>query len=263
MTCEEVRLSLGAHALGALEPDEAVEIDNHLAECDACLEEFTGLAMLPPMLAKVSEKDIALVAEPPRQVLERLLTTTARKKQRGRLLLGLAASVAVLAVGGTVWGAIATNNSGGTTAAGQPAPALATSAPDAQGYGAAESNEDAAKASERVAKEAASPEVGVMMAPMRFEDSTGDVRAEATAVEEDGGTKLTVTVNGVRPSTTCQLIVIDRAGHEDVTAAWVLDPEYPAKAATFDRVTSTPLGQIATLKLVDADRKVLAELKPA
>ncbi|NUT40604.1 MAG: zf-HC2 domain-containing protein [Thermoactinospora sp.] len=262
MTCEEVRLSLGAHALGALEPDEAVEVDNHLAECDACLEEFTGLAMLPPMLAKVSEKDIALVAEPPRQVLERLLTTTARKKQRGRLLLGLAASVAVLAVGGTVWGSLATGGGGTTAAREQAAPAAATAAPSTLGYGAAESNEDSASASKRSAKDAASPEVGVMMAPMRFEGSSGDVRAEATAVEEDGGTKLTVTVSGVPRSTSCQLIVVDHEGHEDFTAVWVLDPEYPDKAS-FDRVTSTPLGQIASLKLVDADRKVLAELKPA
>ena len=34
--CTEVRLSLGAHALGALDPEESAEIETHLADCPAC-----------------------------------------------------------------------------------------------------------------------------------------------------------------------------------------------------------------------------------
>ncbi|MFC7104187.1 anti-sigma factor family protein [Nonomuraea rubra] len=43
MTCEEVRISLGAHALGALDPEEAAEIDHHLATCEACGAELLEL----------------------------------------------------------------------------------------------------------------------------------------------------------------------------------------------------------------------------
>lgn len=261
MTCEEVRLSLGAHALGALEPDEAVEIDNHLAGCDACLEEFTGLATMPPMLAKVSERDIALVAEPPRQVLDRLLATTARKKRRGRWLLSLAASVAILAVGGTVWSTVRTDGGSGsdalTSAAGAPA---APSSSQSEPYALAERAQEDSSA--MASTQAKSPEARVMAGPAEFSDESGRVRARATVTEEDGGTKVTVTVRGLQRDDSCQLVVVGFDGNEDYTAVWTWDREYSGKTATFERVSSTPVGQVARLKLVDVDRKVLAELDP-
>ncbi|MDA0638840.1 zf-HC2 domain-containing protein, partial [Nonomuraea sp. MCN248] len=72
MTCEEVRQALGAHALGALDPHEAEEVDLHLATCEECGDELAELAGVAGFLGKVSERDVVLVASPPKRVLERL-----------------------------------------------------------------------------------------------------------------------------------------------------------------------------------------------
>lgn len=75
MSCEEVRLSLGAHALGALDPDEATEVDTHLATCEVCGAELVELAGVTAFLAKVSERDVELVASPLARCLTGCSTT--------------------------------------------------------------------------------------------------------------------------------------------------------------------------------------------
>ncbi|WP_346103365.1 anti-sigma factor family protein [Nonomuraea maheshkhaliensis] len=121
MTCEEVRIALGAHALGALDPEEALEIDHHLATCEACGAELVELEGVSAFLGKVSERDVELVASPPRQVLDRLLNDRARRNRRGRILMSVAASAAVLVVGGTVWLNVQVRPSSDSAAAGAPA----------------------------------------------------------------------------------------------------------------------------------------------
>ncbi|PZG11991.1 anti-sigma factor family protein [Nonomuraea aridisoli] len=155
MTCEEVRIALGAHALGALDPEEAEEVDLHLATCEACGAELLDLEGVAGFLGKVSERDVELVARPPRRVLERLLSDRARRTRRGRVLLAVAASAAVLVVGGTVWTAVHGSQGGGSTAA---APAMADSArpeaaTEAQRY---QAGDDAARSAESANKAAPS-----------------------------------------------------------------------------------------------------------
>ncbi|MEV4474596.1 zf-HC2 domain-containing protein [Nonomuraea sp. NPDC049504] len=123
MTCEEVRIALGAHALGALDPEEALEINHHLATCEACGAELEELAGLTSFLGKVSERDVEVVTSPPRQVLDRLLNDRARRSRRGRILTAVAACAAVLVVGGTVWTSIQVTSSHEATTAQAPAAA--------------------------------------------------------------------------------------------------------------------------------------------
>ncbi|MEV4802911.1 zf-HC2 domain-containing protein [Nonomuraea sp. NPDC049421] len=123
MTCEEVRIALGAHALGALDPEEALEVDHHLATCEACGAELEELAGLTSFLGKVSERDVEVVTSPPRQVLDRLLNDRARRSRRGRILTAVAACAAVLVVGGTVWTSIQVTSSHEATTAEAPAAA--------------------------------------------------------------------------------------------------------------------------------------------
>lgn len=131
MTCEEVRIALGAHALGALDPEEALEIDHHLATCEACGAELVELEGVSAFLGKVSERDVELVASPPRQVLDRLLNDRARRNRRGRILMSVAASAAVLVVGGTVWtAAVQVRPAAESAAAGAPADARSSRAVD-------------------------------------------------------------------------------------------------------------------------------------
>ena len=103
MTCEEVRLALGAHALGRWEPTRRWRSTPDLATCEVCGAELLDLEGVASFLGKVSERDVELVVQPARQVLDRLLNAVASAARRGRALLAVAASVAVMAVGVTVW----------------------------------------------------------------------------------------------------------------------------------------------------------------
>ncbi|MEU8377776.1 zf-HC2 domain-containing protein [Streptosporangium sp. NPDC048865] len=104
MTCVEVRMSLGVYVLGALEPDERVLVEAHLAECAGCRAELAELAGVTTFLGRVSEDDVAQVASPPTAVLDRLLSAKVRRRRTNRLMLSLAASVLVVGLGGgTLW----------------------------------------------------------------------------------------------------------------------------------------------------------------
>ncbi|WP_344746941.1 anti-sigma factor family protein [Streptosporangium vulgare] len=104
MTCDEVRMSLGVYVLGALEPDERVLVEAHLAECAECRAELEELAGVTTFLGRVSEGDVAQVASPPTAVLDRLLSAKVRRHRTNRLMLSLAASVLVVGLGGgTLW----------------------------------------------------------------------------------------------------------------------------------------------------------------
>ncbi|MFI9576123.1 anti-sigma factor family protein [Microbispora rosea] len=135
MTCEEVRISLGSYVLGALDAEETAEVEAHLDTCAACRAELAELSGLPPLLARVSAEDIERAAAPPRAVLDgvfagaaasepapapetvAVVAASARRGRRSRVLLALAASVVVAAVGGTAWVSAAQRGAESTAAA--------------------------------------------------------------------------------------------------------------------------------------------------
>ncbi|MEA2441432.1 MAG: hypothetical protein QOH76_2856 [Thermoleophilaceae bacterium] len=49
-TCDDLRPLLGGYVLGALEPDEAAAVREHLPDCPACAAEHASLAGLPALL---------------------------------------------------------------------------------------------------------------------------------------------------------------------------------------------------------------------
>ncbi|WP_084964103.1 anti-sigma factor family protein [Thermoactinospora rubra] len=246
MTCEEVRLSLGAHALGALEPDEAAEVDAHLAACESCLEEFTSLSTLPAFLAKVSEQDVELVARPPRQVLDRLLATRARRNRVGRALMGVAAAAAAVVVAATVWNAERGAEQAATT--GAQAPASAESAPSVYSL---QQEQPADRAHDRAQTKVAPDE-------SRWVGEGEQVTAVVSAMPSGRGARLTVTVTGLPPESTCRLVVIGDDGSRHPTASWTIEPEY--RESSFETQTTVALGRIAAFRLEDARGKLLANI---
>jgi anti-sigma factor RsiW len=78
-TCRDLRPLLGAYVLGALEPDEAAVVREHVASCTACAAEHTRLAPLPGLLT-LAEGAQRATAEPPSPAMEeRLLDAVARE----------------------------------------------------------------------------------------------------------------------------------------------------------------------------------------
>ena len=110
-SCREIRHALGVYVLGAIEPAERAQVDEHLATCPDCREELAKLAGLPAMLRKVpvaeAERLAASGAElhagelPSEEMLKSLVARTAnvRRIRRWRQVAA-AAAVIVVALGG-------------------------------------------------------------------------------------------------------------------------------------------------------------------
>jgi predicted anti-sigma-YlaC factor YlaD len=131
-SCREIRHSLGVYVLGAIEPGDRAQVDEHLATCADCREELASLAGLPALLRRVptAEAERLAVADPagsatdetpPDHLLPSLLarTTQARRVRRWRELAA-AAAVVVLALGAGAAGA-SLLGSGSSPAAQRPA----------------------------------------------------------------------------------------------------------------------------------------------
>jgi hypothetical protein len=211
-------------------------------------------------LDKVSERDVELVASPPRQVLDRLLNARAKRTRRGRLLLLAAASVAVLALGGTVWTAI--QNSRQETQAAAPAMAPATEP--------LQRNQESRPFTD------AQPDLPPSSSASARPDRTAIAGSEFTGVNSalgyhatimawpiDGGTELGVQINGVPAGTSCRLVVIGQNGRRDATDSWVIgDSEYRERAA-FKTTTTLSMKDILRFDVVDGVGTVLIRIDAA
>ena len=112
-SCREIRQALGVYVLGAIDPAERAQVDEHLASCPDCREELASLAGLPAMLRKVPMVEAERLASPDaepdappvpsEEMLESLVarTNNVRRIHRWRGLAA-AAAVVVLALGGGV-----------------------------------------------------------------------------------------------------------------------------------------------------------------
>jgi predicted anti-sigma-YlaC factor YlaD len=112
-SCREIRQALGVYVLGAIDPAERAQVDEHLATCPDCREELASLAGLPAMLRKVplveAERLAAPDAEPgmtevpSEEMLESLVARTANVRRMNRWRrVAAAAAVVILALGGGV-----------------------------------------------------------------------------------------------------------------------------------------------------------------
>jgi hypothetical protein len=266
MTCEEVRLALGAHALGALDPEEAEEIDTHLATCEACGAELLDLEGVAGFLGKVSEADVALVASPPRRVLDRLLQDRARRHRRGRLLVAVAASAAVLVVGGTVWTVAQQQGSGQTAAS---APVADSPQEEVAPYVASEDGRSEASDASESSVEArrASPTPSMSRAPSLLKTVEGEEfagadeatghRATVSASPAGDGTDLLIRITGIPVGMTCRLLVVGADGERERTQSWTISRKTYEDKAVFPRETRIPMESIVRFEVVDATGRTL------
>lgn len=280
MTCEEVRTALGAHALGALDPQEAEEVDLHLATCEECGGELEELAGVAGFLGKVSERDIELVASPPRRVLERLLSERARRRRRGRVLMAVAAAAAVAVAGGVIWspqgGVETTAAQESTSLSAQDAPEdalrpLAESADATPERGTTESAAPSAHSTaesdvpqprmaedDGTAQREAAPTPTPVAQGRAFDgaDKSTGYRATVTAVPGDRRTALTVQVEGVPAGTESRLVIISRDGSRETSGPWTVTYE---ENTVFHHETTTPTSAITAFEIT-TDGKVLVRV---
>jgi len=101
----QIREQLGTYVLGALDPDERLEVEQHLDGCTACRDELAGLSSLPSLLDRLTvEEAVAGPQGPPAGLLDDVVVRIDRHRHADRRLLrawqgaaaGLAAAVALV-----------------------------------------------------------------------------------------------------------------------------------------------------------------------
>ncbi|PZG38834.1 hypothetical protein C1I98_24150 [Spongiactinospora gelatinilytica] len=256
MRCEEVRLSLGAHALGALEADEAVVVEAHLAECAECRAEYDELAGVTAFLGRVSAGDVAQAVRPPRAVLDRMLDAGVRRRRRSRVLLAAAAAAVVVAGGGVVVSAL-TN-----TATTQPA---VVSAPDT---GAEKAPREAPNdtGQDAVVPKAApddSAALAQQVPALTMRGQDGKISGQVRVFAEENGSRVEVSLDGVPPGARCDLIAVGADDTKKVAGgAIAAEARYTSEADySFTGNTSFTPGEIERFEVVDAAGRLLLTLE--
>jgi hypothetical protein len=184
--CAEIRLSLGAYVLGALDPADRGRVDAHLATCAECRDELASFAGLPGLLGRVSRAEVETEpSDPGPHLLDRLLSAAAAERchdRRRRWLTSVAAAViALAAVGVTI--------------------------------GVTQDRHQAVSAS-------VTPGVSETFTAT---DPVTHVQASVTEWKKGWGASLEVTVTGVTAELAgarCQLIAVGPGGATDVAASW-------------------------------------------
>ena len=111
--CREMRQLLGVYVVGAIDPAERAQVDEHLSQCAFCRDELAGLAGLPAMLSRVPAADVERLslapaglpemAEPSADLLNSLLRRVAvkRRTRMWRGAVAVAAAAVIAAAGAT------------------------------------------------------------------------------------------------------------------------------------------------------------------
>jgi Putative zinc-finger len=241
-SCREIRHSLGVYVLGAIDPAERAQVDEHLATCADCREELASLAGLPALLRRVPTAEAERLAvagqadpagpaaaeEPSAdEMLPSLLARTAhaRRVRRWRELAA-AAAVVVLALGAGAAGASALAS--GSSSAGSPSQAQGPAGQAWQTVSAVDAKTGAT--------------LTVKYASMPW------------------GTTMAARVLGIPPGTTCQFVVTDTHGHHFVVGGWRVN--YRGRSVWYPASTSLPDASLGTFQ-VTVGGKVMASVNAA
>lgn len=223
---EHDRSQLGAYALGALEPDEVREVDEHLAGCAECREELAELEEMKEFLGEVPPE--AFLDGPPpdgdlllqRTLREvRALETAAapaaraaravKPSKRNRWMLVAAALVVIAgALGGGVL--IGRQSVDQVVADTTPVPG---------------------------SKQATATDAG-----------TGTTMA--TTVEPRGGWSwIAVNVSGLKVGAECQMLVTDKDGESYVAGSWVVGEKGAREGSKFAGGVMIPLDKVKSVEI--------------
>jgi len=206
MNCAQVRESLGAYVLGALDPAEAEQVRAHLASCPACAEDHAQLSPLPALLDLVP---VDQVASPPLlgprdddRLWQGLVRRAEQIRSERRRRSFFAAAGAVAAAGLLAFVGGVALRSGPDTPQASPTPTPTV-----------------------VATEAAKT--------VRARDPRTGVHASVSFVAVGWGTRLTVELGGVAPGEKCSLVAVGSGSNRQIAASWQVPATgYPGDQGT-------------------------------
>ncbi|MFC6163003.1 anti-sigma factor family protein [Kribbella jiaozuonensis] len=217
---EHDRTQLGAYALGALEPGEVAEVDEHLATCAECRAELAELEEMKDFLGEVPPE--AFLEGPPEGgdlLLQRTLrevretspepvVVEAPAKRRSSRWLMVAAAFVLVA--GALGGGVALGRSTAPPQAAEPA----------AGY-----------------KEVTATDT-----------ATGATMA-TTVEPRTGWSWVQVQVKGLTAGDQCQLLVTDKTGKTWTAGSWVVSEKAAKNGSTFGGGVLVPLDQVQSVEI--------------
>ncbi|WUJ71237.1 zf-HC2 domain-containing protein [Kribbella soli] len=219
---EHDRTQLGAYALGALEPGEIAEVDEHLATCAECRAELAELEEMKDFLGEVPPE--AFLEGPPEGgdlLLQRTLREVREvressaeppmpvsvKRSRSRWLM---VAAALVVVGGALGGGVALGRSTAPPQATEPA----------AGY-----------------KEVTTT------------DTTTGAKMATTVEPRTGWSWVQVQVTGLKAGDQCQLLVTDSAGKTWTAGSWVVSEKAAKNGSTFGGGVLVPLDKVHSVEI--------------
>jgi anti-sigma-K factor RskA len=223
--CRDIRQLLGVYVVGAIDPAERAQVDEHLPTCSACRDELAGLAGLPAMLSRVPAAEVAQMAgsvsrlpenhEPSPELLDSLLRKVAGRR-RTRLWRGSAAVAAAAAI-----------------AAGGTAAAISLTASSAPAWSAASALNPA-----------------------------NNVSAVVDFTTGSAGTDMRVRVSGIQPGTMCKFWILTKNGTRAAAGSWTVEPASYQTSPWYNSSASVSPSSVRGFQITSAG-KVLVTIPAA
>jgi predicted anti-sigma-YlaC factor YlaD len=208
---EHDRTQLGAYALGALEPEEVRQVDEHLATCPECRAELAELEETKQFLGEVPPE--AFLDGPPEDgdlLLQRTLrqvraTTPVRKKRSP----WLAIAAAVVVVAGALGGGVLIGR--------------------------------------QTVQQADEPAAGYKRATAT--DTTTGTKMATTAEPRAGWSWIQVQITGLKAGAECVMLVTDKTGKTWVAGSWVVSEKAARDGSRFGGGVLVPLDQVKSVEI--------------
>jgi hypothetical protein len=207
MTMNEQHVDIDAYVAGELTPDQAAQVEQHIAGCEECRQETDTLREMQEFLGEVPPEallegypeDADLVLQ---RTLRRMRSESSADRRRSRFLTAAAAVVvaAALVTGGVFVGQ--------STSGGQQPIAGGTQTPTA------------------------TQPAGVRFASST--DATTGARITVRVTPAAGWVRLNAAVSGIPAGEKCRLIVVSKDGTHESAGSWVVPNKEIAEGTTLD-----------------------------
>jgi hypothetical protein len=238
-SCRDAELSLGALVLGALDPAERLRVEAHVASCARCRDVLADLAPLPGLLNRLDPAQAeAGLPRPPDRLLDAALASATATGRVARDPARPDRPAAGSSRGRRWWVAAAVAAAAATMAT---AGVLATRAQD----------DTPPQASPRPTST-----VGTTVL-WDGASSDGTIHASVVLTPQESGSRLSMTLSGVRSGQRCDLVIESTDGRREVTASWQATYE---GAATVTGSTSARPQQISSMAVTTPQGDTLLRL---
>ncbi len=217
---------LGAYVLGALEPDEIREVDEHLAGCPECRQELAELEEMKEFLGEVPPE--AFLDGPPADG-DLLLQRTLREV---RATAAAEAPAAPAAVGG-----------GGR----KPGRWLAMAAAVVLIAGALVGGVLIGRQSVDTTPVAETPPAGSRQ--VTATDAQTGAKMATTVEPRVGWSWINVNITGLQAGAECEMLVTDKAGKTFVAGSWVVSEKAAREGSRFGGGVLLPIDQVKSVEI--------------